>query len=304
MDTTRPLRAALLGNALFSSSCGVLMLLVPSRIGALLGLQAPLVLQAIGLGLILFALDLIHQATRPRMATWRALYASAGDLLWVLATLAGVLIFPAALSSSGLLAVIAVAGVVLGLGAWQLWAIQHTHRAPSGRGYRHCLGVAVDAPANALWRVVGEIGEIERYMPSLRSSELLGGARPGVGAVRHCVDQAGRSWCEECIAFEPGRSFTVRFRAGAPGFPFPAKEMHGGWEVATADAGSKVTVWWELELRQPLLAPVILPLLAFQADRDFTRVIERMAGAALADAPERAAARGDGVTVRRIPSMC
>lgn len=39
--------------------------------------------------------------------------------------------------------------------------------------------------------------------------------------------------------------------------------------------------WWELVPKTKLLAPVILPLLAFQADRDFPKIVQRMAYAIL-----------------------
>lgn len=293
MNPTRPLRLALIGNAVFSTTCGLVMLIAPAWLGHLLGLDAPLVYQLLGVGLVVFALDLLHQASRARMATWRALYASVADFLWVLGTLVGVLLFPGALSGGGLLTVWLVAAAVLLFGVLQLRGILKVHAGSRPGLYRHCLMVAVDAPAPALWRVVGNLGEIQRYMPSLQSSELLDDAAPGVGAVRHCVDRQGKAWSEECIGFNPGHDFTVRFLADEPGFPFPASEMIGGWQVMSAEHGSIVMVWWELTPKPKWLTPALLPLLAFQADRDFTRVIGAMAHDALGEdlPPEPATGR-------------
>lgn len=277
MNPTRSLRFALFGNALFSGPCGLIMLLNPILVGDLLGIQAPLIYRLIGTGLMVFAADLLHQASRPRMVTWRALYASIGDFLWVLGTWLGLLLFPGALAGSGLLTVHGVAAAVLLFGVLQLRGILRVHHAMRPGLYRHCLMVNVDVPASAMWRVISRIGDIQRYMPSLKRSEIVDGKQPGVGAVRHCVDQAGSAWFEECIAFTPGRDFTVRFLADKPDFPFPVSEMIGGWQVMPAARGSTVMVWWELAPKPRWLAPILLPLLALQADRDFTRVIDAMA---------------------------
>lgn len=309
VTNTQPLRMALAANAVFSLTCASMLITFPSSVGDWLGVQAPMTLRAIGIGLIGFAADLLHQTTRPRVATWRALYASAADFLWVIGTLVLLALFPGALAPSGILLVLLVALAVLLFGTWQLWAIGQAHRLPGSDLYRHCIAVSVNAPADAMWRVIARIGEIERYMPSLRSSSILDGTLPGVGAIRVCEDHNGKRWSEECTAFNAGRSFEVRFHTEAPDFPFPARTMHGGWQVmADADDSSEVMVWWELEPKPKLLTPILLPVLAFQADRDFPKVIERMAADAAADAAEgRVETRTPAVAetvARLVPRLC
>lgn len=290
MTTTTPLRMALGCNAAFSSICGASMLLAPSTIAAWLGIDATslsqALLQGLGAGLLIFAADLIHQATRPRLLTWRALYASTADLLWVGATALLLLGCPSLLGPSGVLIAVALAVVVATMAVWQLWAIDRAHRVANGR-HRHCISVATPTPAPAMWAVIAELGEIQRYMPSLKHSGLLDGAEPGAGAVRQCEDHRGKRWSEACTSFEPPHRFDVRFLADEPGFPFPARAMDGGWEVLPEGEGSVVRVWWELIPTPRLLAPVLLPLLAFQVDRDFSKVIERMATAGTRSARQR-----------------
>ncbi|MBE9075997.1 SRPBCC family protein [Romeria aff. gracilis LEGE 07310] len=281
MNNTRPLRTALLANAVFSVTCGLLLLAWPSLIEGLLGIQAPLILPLVGLGLLLFAIDLLHQATRPRLATWRALYACAGDFLWVLGSVLGLLLFHRLLSATGTATLLTVALIVLTFGIWQLWGIDRTHRAEDSALYRHCLVVRTKAPATDMWDVIGRMGDIQNYTSSLVRSEMLDGKSPGVGAVRRCTDRAGRRWAEECIDFEVGHSFTVRFVSEAPNFPFPVSTMVGGWEVISAGTGSDVMVWWELAPKPRFLSPILLPILAFSADRDLVQIIQRMAEDAL-----------------------
>lgn len=304
MNTALSLRIALIANAVFSITCAGLMIFRPSLIGAALGIQAPLVLQAVGIGLVIFAADLLHQATRPRIATWRALYASTGDFLWVIGTFALLALFPGVLSYFGVWLVVAVALAVFAFGAWQLWAIGRAHQLPSTGEYRHCILVQVNAPADGMWRVVSRLGDIKAYMPSLRRSVVLDGRDPGVGVIRTCEDRTGKQWSEECVEFNAGRGFVVRFLSEAPDFPFPAKTMRGGWEVIPTDGGSQVMVWWELVPKQRLLAPIILPLLAFQADRDFPKIIQRMATDALGHTPEAVSQRSPGAIARLLPNFC
>lgn len=257
------------------------MLAWPAFVEDLLDIQAALILRLVGFGLLIFSVDLVHQATRPRLATWRALYASIGDFLWVICSVLGLLLFPGLFSVTGVAVVLAVAGIVLAFGIWQVWEIDRTHRAENPALHRHCLVVRTEAPAAAIWDVIERMGDIQNYTPSLVRSEILDGKAPGVGAVRRCTDQSGRCWAEECVDFEPGHSFTVRFVSEAPDFPFPVSTMVGGWEVISAGTGSDVMVWWEIAPKPRFLAPVLLPVLAFGADRDFVGIIRRMADDAM-----------------------
>ena len=120
MADDKTLRTALLANAAFSGVCAVLMVFQPSLIGGLLGFEAALSFRLLGVGLLLFAIDLIHQATRPALVRWRAILASTGDLLWVLASAVGLILFANHLSQAGIVAILAVAAIVLGFGCWQV----------------------------------------------------------------------------------------------------------------------------------------------------------------------------------------
>jgi Polyketide cyclase / dehydrase and lipid transport len=304
MTTTVLLRLALAANALFSLSCAALMLLRPSLVSSWLGVHVSLIFQVVGVGLAVFAVDLLHQATRHRMATWRALYASAADFLWVIGSVILLGLFPNALSGSGNVLVIVVAAIVLMFGVWQVWAIAKAHQLQGTDEYRHCILVETNAPADAMWRVVSRLGAIKNYMPSLKNSVVLDGRSPGIGAVRMCEDHAGQRWSEQCTEFKDGHSFTVRFLSEAPDFPFPAKTMHGGWNVIPTHHGSQMMVWWELVPKQRWSAPIVLPLLAFQADRDFPKIIQRMAADALEQNPEAFKQTTTGAIARLLPKFC
>jgi hypothetical protein len=305
MRSDLSLRIALLTNAALPAGSALLLLVAPDGVSRWLGVAAPpRMLQIVGIGLVVFAADLVHQATRRRLATWRALYASTGDFLWVAGTVALLAAFPHAPSRTGTLLLLAIAALVLVFGLWQLRAIAQAHRISRPGHYRHCVVVAVNVPAGAMWRVVSDLGGIMHYLPTLMESELVGGATPGVGATRVCVDRAGRRWTEQCTEFNAGRNFTVRFVCEAPDFPFPARAMRGGWDVKPTAWGCDVTVWWELAPKHPLLAPLLLPLLALQADRTFPRVVERMAICAVGRTGKLRPRRGERVIARLRPVVC
>ena len=280
------------------------MLLHPATVGDWLGLSSPVVFRLIGAGLILFAAHLIHQSFSRRMATWMALTASAGDLLWVVATVLLLAIFPQVLSPMGNALVLGVALAVLGFGCWQLWGIVQVHRVPGTGLYRHCIRVEVNVPAAELWQVVGQLDKIKDYMPSLKRSVLLDDQIRGVGAVRVCEDHAGKRWAAQCTAYTVGKGFEVQFLADAEDFPFPAKSMRGGWEVEEIPGGSVVMVWWELEPASAFTAAVVLPLLAFQVDRRFPEVIGRMASAALGRDVEQTGPATPVAIARLLPTAC
>jgi len=275
------LRAALSANAMFSAASGILMLLQPNLVASWLGIDALWLLQCIGAGLLLFAADLVHQATRARMASWRALLSSLADFGWVGGTVLLLLGFPSIFSPQGTIISLSVAALVLLFGILQLTGIHRLHRTPDGRLLRHCIVVGVNSSADTMWATIEKIGEISRHMPSLKSSKIRHEAPPGVGCVRECEDRSGKRWAEQCTLLNPqSHRFDVEFLCDEPGFPFPASEMRGGWQVLSeSPASCEVMVWWELQTKPRWLAPVILPLLAFQADRDFPRVIRRMAAA-------------------------
>ncbi len=299
---TRTLRVALLANAAFSLSSALVLLCASGTVHRLIQFPDPIVLQALGAGLLLFGLDLTHQGTRARMQSWRALLASIADLLWVLASGALMIWPPAHLSATGHLLIAIIALAVFGFGLGQLYGIHRLHWNPRTQRYRHCLSVAVKVETRDLWPILGDLGSVARFMPSLKSSQLIGAATPGVGAIRECRDLNNRRWQERCTGIEPGHSITLTFMAEASDFPYPASVMEGGWQLLAHADGSMVRVWWELRPRPFWMAVLLLPMLAWQADQRFPVVIGHMANAASGGAAEKS--NSSQGAPRLIPHIC
>lgn len=80
------LKSALLFNAVFSAVCGGVLLLSPSAMAALMGEFNPLILMALGAGLLLFAADVAWVATRKPISPLLVKMITTADVAWVLAT--------------------------------------------------------------------------------------------------------------------------------------------------------------------------------------------------------------------------
>lgn len=255
------------------------MLVFGGKLADLMGLKSPLLLQIIGIGLLLFAAELVYQISKKRLSSLRALVASLADLGWVSMSLILLLFLPEALTASGTVIVALVAAVVLLCAVLQLSGIEKMHRLPGRDAYRHCVPMEVGASAESLWRIIGDLGSIAQYAPQLASSRLVNGEISGVGSVRCCQDVNGKQWSERCTAYESGHRLELTFLCDEPGFPLPVKEMVGGWELKELGENCcEVRVWWELVPKVKLLALLIMPTFSHMTDRDFEGVMNNIAG--------------------------
>lgn len=272
----RLLKTALFVNAGFSAVTGTLLLLLPDRIGGWLGTVPAGLLLALGAGLLVFAAVVAWQARSP--APLISLAISLMDLSWVIASI-GLVFFTRVLTPPGTSAVLAVAALVGTLALLQLAGIRRMMRNPVPvQGlWRHCIRVRVDVPARVMWPKVADIESIARYSPGLAGSWLENPLVNEIGAVRTCMDLSHRRWSEKCEHFDPvTRSLRVRFLCDRDGFPFPARVMHGGWNVSEDGEGSIVEVWWSLT---PTISPgwLIVALMGAKMNRDVAGIIARMA---------------------------
>jgi len=270
------LRFSLLGNATFSAFCGLPLLSIPNTIAAWLGLHTQSVLTWLGVGLLLFAVALLYQASSKRLHTLRALITSAADFIWVVATVVLLLGFPDLFSTQGKLILIAVAVAVDTFGTLQLIGIHRIFKIPSSDRYRHCMRFAVPQPAEQIWKAVGDLGAISQYAPFLKDSKLTSGAQSGVGAVRTCTNQQNQSWSEECTDYQDGRELSLRFLTEEPNFPFPVESMVGGWQLHPSGQTCELEVWWELKPKGKIPGLVLLPLFAYQTEKGLGATVAAM----------------------------
>ncbi len=155
----------------------------------------------------------------------------------------------------------------------------------------------IDAPATAVWHVLGEqFGDVADWSDAITGSSL---DRPlGEGAVRTCDLKAfgpipAGKITEELTRFDRGsRSLTYVVRSGVPGF---MRFVENAWTVESRDEHrSRITsratfrlAWWMLPLT---------PLLRFQLGRGLRSFVGELEETATcsADAALPASARSTG----------
>lgn len=275
----KTLQMALLANAVFSTLSGLTFMIAGQVVANLVGIGLPIVYQLIGAGLLGFAAYVAWTATRHSINTYTALQISLADFLWVLGTIVVITVMFQLLNSSGIVALLSVAGIVLVFALLQLKGIAQVYAVP-GQTNTHRLCVAIDTPESAdkMWAVVADMERIKDYSTNLTNVTLKNEAAPGVDVIRQCTDNKGKTWAEHCTRYDhQARALDVEFLADEPGFPYPFKTMKGGWEVSPNGSGSTVTIWFEVTPKYCLLHPIILGLTSKDLGSSFANVVARMA---------------------------
>lgn len=115
----QPIKTALLGNALFSTTSGLLLLLFSRSINEWMGISANWILPLIGLGLLGFAVSLLLLAKKQIIERKAVIAVIIQDILWVLGSIIIVALGAFSLSELGYEMIIVVAIIVAGFAVWQ-----------------------------------------------------------------------------------------------------------------------------------------------------------------------------------------
>lgn len=115
------LKSTLMANALFSTLCGIGLLVAPVYIAQLLGHVPIWLCLTLGIGLLIFALDVIWITNQLPHSVHRAKIIFFADVAWVLITPILLTVFNNYLSEIGRIILVDIA-VVVALLAWLEWA--------------------------------------------------------------------------------------------------------------------------------------------------------------------------------------
>ncbi|HEV7344744.1 MAG TPA: SRPBCC family protein [Devosia sp.] len=240
----------------------------------------------LGIGLIMFAATLTLVAYRP--TPFLVLMVVAADIGWLVSTSAAALLLGSSLTTAvGTLITVNVVVAAMALLQYRSILAFFATQEGSSEQFQIRLCAPVPVPAESLWPVLSDLGAIQRFMPSLKSSVLSTGDVSGVGSVRTCESLSGQTWSERCDRWTEGKSFEMTFLTDETGFPYPFERMRGGWEISPAQGGSMVAVWWRVTPHHPMLAGLLLPMMLLGLRRSMAQVIDNMAAAAGGGAGKR-----------------
>lgn len=109
---------------------------------------------------------------------------------------------------------------------------------------------AVAADPEAAWSVISDMAGYADHVDGLAETRIVEGS--GLGAVRRCVDTSGADWQETCVAWEPGRSFSVEVDTASYPLKFRTlfSAFRGTWWVEPIDGETIIGIRFDADLRR------------------------------------------------------
>ena len=238
-------------NAAFSLVTGLVLLSVPDSISHMMFVDPqgwkPAILRALGIGLLVFALDLALLSANPFVRKRDIMMVSLADLGWVLGSALLVFGFGDILKPNGVLTVDMVAAFValftIGqvVGVCRIVApLSRVSMSRKGGALSFRVSRKVNAPASLVWNVMTDHPGYADVASNITRVEVISG--DGLGMQRRCYGPKAENWRETCTHFDDGHSFGFRVHTEAPDYPYPIAELNGLWAVEPADAGSEFSI--------------------------------------------------------------
>ncbi|MDX1639005.1 MAG: SRPBCC family protein [Balneolaceae bacterium] len=257
------IRIALRINALFSFTCGALLLLLTGSMADLFGTEILWPFQGVGIGLVLFAFSVWYESTRAPLHLSKVLVITALDLLWVAGSAVIVTAGLLDLTSAGYNLIAATAVPVCAFALHQSYGLSHAEAEagnPRQKALRFTIGV--DADRAAVWSVISDIENYHEVASNIDDVRHLAGE--GEGMKRTCYSGSD-SWTETCTVWEPGRRYSFRVHTDAADYPYPFSALQGTWGIITDDTGNlQIEMIFELEYQTYGHVLLVHP---FMADR-------------------------------------
>lgn len=238
------LRVALLSNAGFSFLCAVLAVFNSTAGGTLLfaedmlwpAIPAGTALFALGIGLFIFS-ALVGATALPRLISKRAVLAiTIADAMWVIASIALLVLAAGLFTDAGKWIVVVVASAVFLFGVGQAIglamlyqgeskiSISRTHRTRHVSVSRH-----VNASAATAWQIMIDHEAYADIAENLSGVEVIQGDSEGMQ--RKCTDTDGNTWLETAHVWEEGKRYGFTIDTAAPDYPYPLETLQAVWSV-------------------------------------------------------------------------
>ena len=285
-SNARPLRLALFANAVFSTLCAYALVFETDRAVATLfvsdtawpGFPLRHFAVLLGAGLFVFA-GLVAWAAARRSISRGAVKAIIGaDVLWVIAGFALLPVSGSVLTETGFWTALIVDLIVLMFAVEQALGLTMLYQGQSaltvsadGRVRRFRLSHAVDASAQAAWRVMTDHEAYADVADNLSKVEVLRGEAKGMR--RKCHGVKGESWTEQAHIWDEGKRYGFTVDTDAPGYPYPLEKLAAVWSVEPRGAhASDVTMAFEVTPQSNLRGALFMLL----SNAMFPKVIDRL----------------------------
>ena len=285
MKTSNTARIFLALNATFSLIIGIDLLLATGTASEILFAEQadwqPITLRVLGVGLLIFALELYVMASNRFLTRKQVMVITVMDIGWVVGSALLLLMASSVFTESGdnLIVVVAVAVAVFAAGQYigALKIVMPKSRAEVQFRDRKLIATVkreVDAPVAKVWSVMTDHPGYADVANNLSKVEVLSGE--GLGMVRQCYGPKGESWRETCDLYEEGKLFGFNVHTEADGYPYPMSDLRGRWSVDKKGSGAAFTIDIEAKPKGNLIARM---LFVVAAKRQFKGVLVDLADA-------------------------
>lgn len=251
MDTTKTARTFLGLNAIFSIILGADFVIAPGFAADMLFVEQAawqaITLRVLGVGLILFGLDLALMAKNRFVTAGQVKFITMMDIGWVVASAALLVIDGHLFTGFGQVAIVVVAALVLIFAIGQYIGANKIQPPLSEASVRISQGKihatvnrVVNAPEDVVWRVMNDHPGYADVADNIAKVEVVQGE--GMGMQRRCYGPKGENWLETCDLYDEGRAFGFRIHTEAKDYPYPISDLHGEWSVQRDGQGSKFAI--------------------------------------------------------------
>ncbi|MDO5981457.1 type II toxin-antitoxin system RatA family toxin [Flavivirga spongiicola] len=251
------LQITLLCNAIFSFATGISLILFFNTIATWFGKQTPTVFWIIGLGLLYFSYSIGIEIRNPKPHA--VFYIIVQDFIWVLASLAIVIIKPFNISVIGYQIITIVMFLVLFFGIGQTIGLAQVDTL-NNKGLKHLTYERIiNATKENTWKVISDVSNYHKVAPNIDSVTIISGEDKGM--IRSCSHKTN-SWTEVAILWEAGEQYTFQVNTDAEDYPYPLKSLKGTWKVqAVSEHETKIIMQFDFIYKQKIYNVLIHPFM-------------------------------------------
>lgn len=110
--------------------------------------------------------------------------------------------------------------------------------------------ITIDAPLEKVWGILADVGELDRYDPTVRKSTVTSVAKSGIGSSRKVDMKDGTHWFEEKITVcEPNEALAFELT----NCNFPIDGLRHSYSFERAGGRTKVAQIMEYEVKYGFL---------------------------------------------------